>query len=226
MDMIPLTEIKMIREMDVDEDSKSKDPNAFMIETSPEGYNSGRTYYIQAESSSSCRAISSKFSQSSAIAQERANARTAFEQAQRRVGKVYSANWFQNSVALLIIAVPPPPPSSPLRFLLPRLALPCGSSSRAPAYFVHRYTHAQCTYVLTHTPKHALTVGTRTLRRARARALASARTSTRTHPLAGLHSHSNLHARPRADGPGAAERCGVGAWRAVPPRPGWEDAIT
>jgi hypothetical protein len=61
IDMIPLTEIKTVREMDVDEESKSKDPNEFIIETSPEGYNSGRTYYLQSESSASCRAILSKF---------------------------------------------------------------------------------------------------------------------------------------------------------------------
>jgi hypothetical protein len=125
VDLIPLTEIKTVREMvGGDGEGTANDPNEFMIETSPEGYNSGRTYYLQADSSSSCRAISSKFLHCATVALERAHARTAFEQAQQRVRKVYRASWFQNSVALLIIAVSPPPsstaPHTSCSFLPPR----------------------------------------------------------------------------------------------------------
>jgi hypothetical protein len=106
-DKIPLDEIKQIREMqDVDEENtKSKEVNELMIETLPEGYNSGRTYYLQAESRAACRKIVRKLTDYSTTAHERAHAQTAFAQAQQRVGKVYRSVVFQNFIALLIIAV-------------------------------------------------------------------------------------------------------------------------
>ncbi len=129
-----MTEIKTVKIMDVDkEESKAKDPNEFMIETSHDGYNSGRTYYLQAESSASCQSISSKLSDCAAAALEAANARTAFEQAQQRVAKVYIASWFQNCVAILIIAVMrSPPASTPVPILL-RAASAAASAASARA---------------------------------------------------------------------------------------------
>jgi hypothetical protein len=67
IDKIPLNEIKIIREMidAEDEGKKSKDGNEFMIETNAEGYNSGRTYYLQADSYAACRDVSKKISKKS-----------------------------------------------------------------------------------------------------------------------------------------------------------------
>ena len=47
IDQIPLAEILHIREMlNVDEEhADSKQPNELLIETHPDGFNSGRTYY-------------------------------------------------------------------------------------------------------------------------------------------------------------------------------------
>jgi hypothetical protein len=107
IDKIPMDEVKLVREMaDVDEESKkSKDANELMIETHPEGYNSGRTYYLQAESKAFCRKVVQQLSQYCKDAHERANAQTVFSQAQQYVGKMYRSAVFQNIVAILIIAV-------------------------------------------------------------------------------------------------------------------------
>ncbi len=107
IDKIPLNEIKLVREMiDAEgEGKKSKDGNEFMIETNADGYNSGRTYYLQADSSKACRDVAKKISQNSIMSIERANAKTAFAQAQQHVRKIYSSAIFQNVVAFLILTV-------------------------------------------------------------------------------------------------------------------------
>jgi hypothetical protein len=107
IDKIPMEEVKLVREMeDVEEEKKkSKDATEMMIETHPEGYNSGRTYYLQAESQAICRKVVQRLSQYCKEAQERANAQTSFALAQQHVGKVYRSTIFQNLVAALIIAV-------------------------------------------------------------------------------------------------------------------------
>ncbi len=107
IDKIPLDEIKQVREMEgVDEESKkSQEANELMVETYPDGYNSGRTYYIQTESRAMCRKMVRRLLDSSKKAHERAQAQTAFAHAQHRVGKAYRSALFQNFVALLIIAV-------------------------------------------------------------------------------------------------------------------------
>jgi hypothetical protein len=106
-DKIPLTEIKAVREM-IDTDDKSqkpKDCNAFMIETNPDGYNSGRTYYLQADSNGACWDVSQKILKSSTFAVEKANSKTSFANAQQRVRKIYKSAIFKNVMALLILTV-------------------------------------------------------------------------------------------------------------------------
>ena len=107
IDQIPLAEVQLVREMDnVDgEDEEAKQSNNLMIETHPEGYNSGRTYYLQADSSSSCQEIVQTLSRYCTVAHEKAHARTLFSRAQRRVDKVYRSALFQSFFAFLIIAV-------------------------------------------------------------------------------------------------------------------------
>ena len=106
IDKIPLTEIKMIREMmDTADEGQRSNGNEFMIETNEDGYNSGRTYYLQADSSGACRDVSNKILQNSKLAIERANAKTAFAQAQQQVRKFYNSAIFQNLVAFLILMV-------------------------------------------------------------------------------------------------------------------------
>jgi hypothetical protein len=107
IDKIPMHEVELVREMGsiIHENKKSSDAAELMIETHPDGYNSGRIYYLQAESKAMCQKIIQKLKQYCTAARERANARTAMAQAQQHVRKLYRSNPFQNTVAFLIIAV-------------------------------------------------------------------------------------------------------------------------
>ena len=107
IDQIPLSEIKVVREMIVEEDTskvETKDME-LMIETSPDGYNSGRTYYLQAETKVSRQEFINKISQYSASAYEKTHAQSAWSRTQRRVLKVYQSSAFQKFVAFLIVSV-------------------------------------------------------------------------------------------------------------------------
>ncbi len=102
-----MNEVELVREMRsiLHENKKSLDAEELMIETHPDGYNSGRIYYLQAESKAMCQKIILKLKQYCTAARERANARTAIAQAQQYVHKIYRSKPFQNAVALLIVAV-------------------------------------------------------------------------------------------------------------------------
>ena len=107
MDKIPLSEVELVREMKSiqNENKTSRNAEELMIETNPQGYNSGRTYYLQAESKARCQKLVEKIKEYSKVARERADARTTMAQAQQRVGKIYRSKHFQNIVAVLIISV-------------------------------------------------------------------------------------------------------------------------
>ena len=79
--------------------------NAFMINTIAEGYNSGRTYYLQASSKDQCLELVKSIKTFSKRARERAEAQTKFAKVQLRVRKVFDSQWFQATSASLIIAV-------------------------------------------------------------------------------------------------------------------------
>jgi hypothetical protein len=124
VDKIPLAEVKVLRDMrNVEQEGAEKSTlhNAFLIETEHDGHNSGRTYYLQAESQKSCQDILSQLTKHSVTARERAHAQTVFTQAQLSARKVFRSALFQNSFAFLIIAVrardaapqPPPHPTPP-----------------------------------------------------------------------------------------------------------------
>jgi hypothetical protein len=102
-----MDEVELVREMRSipHENKKTTVAEELMIETHPDGYNSGRIYYLQAESNAMCQKIIQKLKQYCAAARERAHARTAMAQAQQHVGKLYRSKIFQNIVAFLIIAV-------------------------------------------------------------------------------------------------------------------------
>jgi hypothetical protein len=123
MDQIPLAEVNQVKEMEATDKGMDmpKDENEFMIETHPDGYNSGRTYYLQADSRASCQEKIKILKQYRAAAYERAHAQSVFSQAQLRVLKVYRSILFQRFVALLIIAVMPSSYVESLKSLLTRL---------------------------------------------------------------------------------------------------------
>jgi hypothetical protein len=110
IDQIPLAEINRVKEMEAMEavdrvSDEAKDENELMIETLTEGYNSGRTYYLQADSKASCQDTIKQLMEHSTAAYERAHAQSKFRQAQLRVLKVYRSKFFQRFVALSIILV-------------------------------------------------------------------------------------------------------------------------
>ena len=93
-------------ELQDDEDSTSRlFVNAIQIATIADGYNSGRSYYLQAESSEDKQKIIEQLRALTEIARKRAEVKTLFRKVQDRVRKVYNTRIFQCSAALLIVAV-------------------------------------------------------------------------------------------------------------------------
>jgi hypothetical protein len=92
----------------LDKDSTSRlFVNAFQIATIPDGHNSGRSYYLQAESSEVKRKIIKQLQLLTESARKRAEAKSLFRQAQDRVRGIYITWIFQSGAALLIVAVSP-----------------------------------------------------------------------------------------------------------------------
>ncbi len=79
--------------------------NAFVINTEAEGHNSGRTYYLQADSKDMCLDLVKTLKTRSKRARERAAAQTRIARLQLRVRKIFHSYWFQFMSATLIIAV-------------------------------------------------------------------------------------------------------------------------
>jgi hypothetical protein len=106
IDQIPLAEIIQVKEMEAGKEiNEAQDDKQLMIETHPEGYNSGRTYYLQADSKSACQDKIKLLEHHKAAAYEREHAQSVFRQAQLRVLKVYRSTVFQRFIAFLIIVV-------------------------------------------------------------------------------------------------------------------------
>jgi hypothetical protein len=81
--------------------------NAFQIATIPDGYNSGRSYYLQADSGDVKQQIISQLQMLAKNAKKKADVTSSFRKAQDRVRSVYNARPFQSATALLIVAVIP-----------------------------------------------------------------------------------------------------------------------
>ena len=90
--------------------------NALQIATVPDGYNSGRSYYLQAGSSQLKQEVSSQLQSLVYAARKKAEVQTHFGQAQASVRRVYVSKPFQYGAALLITAVREPVPRLRRRF--------------------------------------------------------------------------------------------------------------
>jgi predicted RNA-binding protein YlxR (DUF448 family) len=89
-----------------EEDSTSRlFVNAFQIATISDGYNSGRSYYLQADSSDVKQKVIEQLQALSQSARKRAEVKSLFRKFQDHVRQVYTTRIFQGSAALLIIAV-------------------------------------------------------------------------------------------------------------------------
>jgi hypothetical protein len=107
IDTVPLAEVESIRDMhSIDEDVDSaKFLNALMITTIPEGYNSGRTYYLQASSEEHCKRLVTEWLRLATRARFAAEANTKCAESQYVFRKIFDSNSFQLISACLIIAV-------------------------------------------------------------------------------------------------------------------------
>jgi hypothetical protein len=79
--------------------------HALQLKTVEDGYNSGRTYYLQAASEDQCRAMCESIAQLACLARERQAARSRFGRFQNAVLVTYESTPFQSAVAVLILAV-------------------------------------------------------------------------------------------------------------------------
>ncbi len=75
------------------------------IITVEEGFNSGRTYYLQASSEDECKDMTEVLKRMAKVARKRAEAKSKFRKIQEKVLKFYDSTPFQCGVAFLIIAV-------------------------------------------------------------------------------------------------------------------------
>ena len=122
IDVIPLHEVVMIRDMSLlndiaddgsefngtatsDGESAESSKNQFQIETSPQGYNSGRAYQVEANSAQNFRILLEDLAKLSAAAREEAEAKSKFKKTQERVGKVFNSDIVQRILAIMIFGV-------------------------------------------------------------------------------------------------------------------------
>ena len=77
----------------------------FQIRTIEDGFNTGRTYYVQTESSKECSIFVQHLKAAAASAVRRAKGSTKFQELQNKARRIYECAPFQILAALLIIAV-------------------------------------------------------------------------------------------------------------------------
>ena len=79
--------------------------HALQLKTVPDGFNSGRTYYLQAASDAQCRAVCDSIALHSRRARKAVIAGTRLRRIQGKVLEAYESTPFQSAVAVLILAV-------------------------------------------------------------------------------------------------------------------------
>ena len=87
------------------EDSIGISPKAFQIHTEQEGFNSGRTYYLQARTSQECEIIVEQLKTYAAVARAKGETASRIRRAQGHARLVHDSRTFQTLSALVIITV-------------------------------------------------------------------------------------------------------------------------
>ena len=119
VDAIPMAEIDIVQEMNYgtlsiqseegsnqsNELPKPKLFNTFQIKTVPNGYNSGRSYYLRTKPDDNCPKIIQLLLDVANAARQKALALSRFKRAQKAVRIVHDSVYFQVFVCLLIFAV-------------------------------------------------------------------------------------------------------------------------
>jgi hypothetical protein len=93
----------------------AKNYNTFQIKTVPDGYNSGRSYYLRTKQDPASSRIIQHLCDITKTARKRAVALSRFNQAQNLVRRFHDSTIFQLAVSLLIITVCPCPCPHPAR---------------------------------------------------------------------------------------------------------------
>jgi hypothetical protein len=113
VDCIPLAEILMIKKMGcdggVDQSQSSLGDKQLIrtlrIDTSQEGYNSGRTYHVQMSSDAEYLRLATGLDGYMHEAKKRYEAKTGLERSQAKVRKIFHSRIFQCTAAFFILAV-------------------------------------------------------------------------------------------------------------------------
>ena len=111
LDRVVLSETTLIDEFNGfshgDESALFSHQSARMVQiaTAPEGFNSGRTYYLRTESEETFSNILKTWPVLALKARRRADARTVLEKVQRELRRFHDSKLFQTVVALVIAAV-------------------------------------------------------------------------------------------------------------------------
>jgi hypothetical protein len=118
VDCIPLAEILLIKRMggDIGTDQSQHHKGdqqisshlfnrSLRIDTSPEGYNSGRTYHIQLNSDAEFSQLAINLTNYMLDAKKRFEAKTGLEKSQAKVRRVFHSRIFQFTAAFFILAV-------------------------------------------------------------------------------------------------------------------------
>jgi hypothetical protein len=143
VDCIPLHEILQIKRMGLDGSTEQLNAihskgsftpgashlqlssNLFVrtvkIETHPDGYNSGRTYYLQASSDEELTRFIGILTDYARDARKRYEAKSVLERSQTKVRKIFHSTIFQCGAAFFILAVRPalPLPTAERNFPVP-----------------------------------------------------------------------------------------------------------
>ncbi len=85
--------------------SRVKFTNTVEIRTDVDGFNSGRVYFIRAESGEECLRIAEDLKRCSAIARRHFELRSAWERFRDRLKSVYESAWVQVIIGGLILMV-------------------------------------------------------------------------------------------------------------------------
>jgi hypothetical protein len=79
--------------------------STLQIRTIPDGYNSGRVYYLRANTTACCRKIMTDLTKAVNVARKRAEVKTRFEKAQHTARKLHDSLAFQALSAIFITLV-------------------------------------------------------------------------------------------------------------------------
>jgi hypothetical protein len=118
MDAIPMHEVDTIIEMNDSQELEGSKEESFAyvkIETTPQGYNSGRPYELRG-SEKDVRQLASQISGLAKAARERAAKLSKFQKLQRRIANVFDSRSMQCFFACVIgmVSLPSANPSTPL----------------------------------------------------------------------------------------------------------------